>query len=203
MTTSNHRPFTYPGGRIDRPQGTREGAVKYTDYAIGQFIAAAHAKPWFDDTLFIIVADHCAAVAGKTNLPVAKYRIPLILYAPALIAPATSSRIGSQIDVPPTILHVLGFTGDERYFFGRSLFRQGPERAFVSNYQELGYYKNGILTVLAPRKRAEAYTVDPATFEATPRRLDDTLLEEAIAYYQTGAHEFRSGALKLNGDPGS
>ncbi|MDP2247980.1 MAG: sulfatase-like hydrolase/transferase, partial [Nitrosomonadales bacterium] len=63
MTTSNHRPFTFPDGRIDLPQGNRRGAVKYTDYAIGKFIDDAKSKPWFEDTLFVIVADHCASVA--------------------------------------------------------------------------------------------------------------------------------------------
>src|SRR5882724_13141846 len=58
MTVSNHRPFAYPAGRIDIPIGTREGAVKYTDFAIGQFIDRARAKRWFGDTLFAVVADH-------------------------------------------------------------------------------------------------------------------------------------------------
>lgn len=67
MTTSNHRPFSYPDGRIDIPSpGGRDGAVKYTDYAIGEFIDKASKKPWFKDTLFVIVADHCASVAGST-----------------------------------------------------------------------------------------------------------------------------------------
>ncbi|MGZ5013484.1 MAG: LTA synthase family protein, partial [Methylobacter sp.] len=47
MTTSNHRPYTYPDGKIDLPSGSREGAVKYTDYAIHQFIEQAKTKPWF------------------------------------------------------------------------------------------------------------------------------------------------------------
>ena len=88
MTTSNHQPFTYPDGRIDiKSPGERDGGVKYTDYAIGKFIEDSRKKPWFDDTLFVITADHCAAVAGQTRLPVADYRIPLILYAPALVKP--------------------------------------------------------------------------------------------------------------------
>jgi phosphoglycerol transferase MdoB-like AlkP superfamily enzyme len=75
MTTSNHRPYTFPDGRIDLPQGSRKAAVKYTDYSIGRFLEQAKNKSWFDDTLFVIVADHCASVAGKTQLPVAKYHI--------------------------------------------------------------------------------------------------------------------------------
>lgn len=70
MTTSNHRPYTYPDGRIDIKSGAgREGAVKYTDYAIGQFLADARSKPWFDDTLFVFVADHTAGSAGREDLP--------------------------------------------------------------------------------------------------------------------------------------
>ncbi|WP_410967774.1 sulfatase-like hydrolase/transferase, partial [Salmonella sp. SAL4452] len=70
MTTSNHRPYTYPDGRIDIPSGEgREGAVKYTDHAIAEFLEQAKAKPWFDNTLFIFVADHTAGSAGVEDLP--------------------------------------------------------------------------------------------------------------------------------------
>ncbi len=81
MTTSNHRPFTYPAGRIDIPSRTnRSGAVKYTDYAVGRFIREARKHDWFDNTMFVIVADHCASSAGKTELPVSKYHIPMLIY---------------------------------------------------------------------------------------------------------------------------
>jgi phosphoglycerol transferase MdoB-like AlkP superfamily enzyme len=198
MTTSNHRPYTYPDGRIDIPSpGGRDGAVKYTDYAIGKFIKDAKAKPWFKDTLFVIVADHCAAVAGKSKLPVENYHIPLIFYAPGLLKPASYSPIVSQIDIVPTLMEILGKDGNEQ-FFGRSLFRKGtaPERAFISNYQELGYLKNGILTVLLPKQRVESYRVDPKTYATTPAEIDPRLLNEAIAYYQTASRDFKSGALR-------
>jgi phosphoglycerol transferase MdoB-like AlkP superfamily enzyme len=197
MTTSNHRPFTYPAGRIDIPTpGGREGGVKYTDYAIGRFIAEAQGKPWFADTLFVITADHCAAVAGKTRLPVGSYRIPLILYAPALVPPGVNDRLASQIDIPPTILDLLGATGDD-HFFGQGLFEDAklPARAFVSNYQELGYYKDGVLTVLLPKRRVEAFRIDPQSFSATAVEPDARLTDEAIAYYQTASRAFRSGRL--------
>ena len=70
MTTSNHRPFTYPDGKIDIPSHTgRNGGVKYSDYAIGRLMAEAKKKPWFHDTIFVIVADHCAGSARKLALP--------------------------------------------------------------------------------------------------------------------------------------
>ena len=199
MTTSNHRPFTFPAGKIDLPQGHREGAVKYTDYAIGQFIEKAKTKSWFKDTLFVIVADHCASVAGKTKLPVAKYHIPLFLYAPDILPAGNDDRVTSQIDIVPTMLDALGVQGDE-HFFGQSLFEEAKDqtvpRAFISNYQELGYYKNDTLIVLSPKQKTEAYKVDPVTLDSTPIPVDETLLNEAIAYYQTAAKAYKTGLLK-------
>ncbi|MBI5461750.1 MAG: LTA synthase family protein, partial [Gammaproteobacteria bacterium] len=111
MTTSNHRPYTYPDGRIDIPSpGGRTGAVKYTDSAIHDFIERARSKPWFDDTVFVVIADHCAKSAGKEALTVAQYHIPLLIYAPKHIAPGKVERLVSQIDLAPTLLGLLNFS---------------------------------------------------------------------------------------------
>jgi len=197
MTTSNHRPYTFPDGRIDLPQGSRKAAVKYTDYAIGRFLAQAKTKPWFDDTLFVIVADHCASVAGKTQLPVAKYHIPMIFYGPKIVKANHFKSLVSQIDVPPTLLEVMGFHGLE-HFFGQNVFeKSNPQnRAFISNYQSLGYYKNNQLIVLLPKQKVEAYQIDPSTFEAIKTKVNIELMREAIAYYQTAAVDFKLGLLK-------
>jgi arylsulfatase A-like enzyme len=108
------------------------------------------------------------------------------------------SQVSSQLDIAPTILDLLGAPGEET-FFGHSLFKVlGREpRAFIANYQDLGYYKRDLLTVLKPRKEVEAYRIDPSTFVATPAPVDPELLREAIAYYQTGTNAFDSGAMKL------
>ncbi|MCP4635515.1 MAG: LTA synthase family protein [Methyloversatilis sp.] len=201
MTTSNHRPYTYPDGRIDIPSpGGRHGAVKYTDWAIGQFIRDAKKQPWFDDTLFVFVADHCASVAGKTRLPVAKYRIPLVFYAPALLKPGVYTDRVSQIDLAPTLLEVMNKRGDD-HFFGRSFFEDTPplDRAFISNYQDLGYLRGDLLTVLSPRRGVKAYRVDPQTLESTPAEPDPERVKEAIAYYQTAAMAFKHGRLQMDG----
>lgn len=199
MTTSNHRPYTYPDGRIDIPSpGGRRGAVKYTDWAIGQFIREAKKQPWFADTLFVFVADHCASVAGRTRLPVAKYRIPLIFYAPDMLPPGEFTDRVSQIDLAPTLLEVMGKNGDD-HFFGRAFFEDGEalDRAFISNYQDLGYLRGDLLTVLSPRRVVKAYRVDPVTLESTPTEPDPQRVREAIAYYQTAAAAFKQGRLQM------
>lgn len=199
MTTSNHRPYTYPDGRIDiKSPGGRDGAVKYTDYAIGKFIDDARSQPWFKDTLFIIIADHCASVAGKTKLPVDGYHIPLIFYAPDFVPPSVYKPVVSQLDLAPTIVELMGYSGDD-HFFGRAFFEPGESlnRAFISNYQELGYLRNDVLTVLMPRRKVMAYKVDPVTLATTPTEVNETLMNEAIAYYQTASRAFKQGALQM------
>ncbi len=206
MTTSNHRPYTYPDGRIDiASKSGRSGAVKYTDWAIGQFIERARARPWFDDTLFVIVADHCASVAGKTRLPPARYRIPAIFYSPKHLAPATVASMASQIDLAPTIMRSLGLDDGGR-FFGQDLF--GPtvrERAWLGNYQEIGMLtpgENGArdLVVLSPVRRIAQYRIDP---DGSERQVpvEAAKAEQAIADYQLADDLVQSGRYRAEPAP--
>ena len=197
MTTSNHRPYTFPAGRIDLAQGTRESAVKYTDYAIGKFLEMASTRAWFKDTLFVITADHCASVAGKTELPVNKYHIPLLFYAPELLNAAHERRMVSQIDIVPTLLDILNID-EGGAFYGQSLWgnAQIAARAFISNYQSLGYYKDDTLVVLKPKQVVNTYRIDPITLLASPSVGNKKLEQEAIAYYQTASRDYKEGYLK-------
>ncbi len=193
LTTSNHRPFTYPDGRIDIPSGDgRDGAVKYTDWAIGKFIDEASKEAFFDDTIFVIVADHCASSAGELDIPVDQYHIPMIVFAPARIAPARVERLASQMDLAPTLLELLGVSYRSR-FFGRDILTQEPgsERALLGTYQRLGYLKDGMLTVLSPVRRVDVYRIEPDG-EQTPvmRRAAGDGVAEAIAYYQSASAAF-------------
>lgn len=189
MTASNHIPFTYPAGRIDIPSpGKRRGGVKYADYAVGRFIEMAKQKPWFDNTIFLFVADHCASSAGKAKIPVHRYHIPAILYAPKLIAPQRVDTLASQIDLAPTLLALLGLAGDD-HFVGRDILRMAPEegRALLSTYQNLGYLKGDVMTVLQPKRKIEAFRISANGQEAQPVPTDPKLAEEAIAYFQGAA----------------
>ena len=198
MTTSNHRPFTYPDGRIDIPSHTnREGAVKYTDYSIRKFINECRSKPWFDNTVFIITADHCASSAGKTELPVNKYHIPMLIFSPKNIATGKMERLMSQIDIGPTVLGLLNFSYTSK-FFGYDIFKleAGRERVFISTYQSLGYLKNDKLIILNPQKLASTYKPDYEKGTAVKIEDDAELIQEAIAWYQVASYEFSHDLLK-------
>lgn len=197
MTTSNHRPYTFPDGKIDLPSKTsgRSGAVKYTDYAIGQLIREASTRPWFKNTIFVIVGDHCASSAGKSELPVKNFHIPMIIYAPGgQIAPGHVKTLASQIDYAPTLFGLLNWTYLSR-FFGHDVLKVGgtEAHAFVGNYQKLGHLEQNVFTILKPIREQASYRHDPETgsLTALPEKLAG--IEETVSYYQTASDVYREG----------
>lgn len=205
MTTSNHRPYTYPQGRIDISPGTREGALKYTDWSISDFLKRA-SREWkeFDETLFIITADHCASVAGRTSIPAKDYHIPLFFYAPKMLERDTDLRILSQIDIPPTIYELLT-TNPSSPFEGRSLIgtKNPGNRAFLSNYQELGYLEGDRMVVLGPNRKFNFFTVDLEKYNTWPTATEshspwqNDLLSKAVENYQQSSLKFTYKKYKL------
>ncbi|MCO7543332.1 LTA synthase family protein [Stutzerimonas nitrititolerans] len=197
MTTSNHRPYTYPEGRIDIPSGDgREGAVKYTDHAIGGFLRAARGKPWFDNTLFVFVADHTAGSAGSQDLPVASYHIPLFIYGPKLVKPHEVSMIASQIDIAPTLLGLLNLDYVST-FYGRNLLRHDakPGRALIGNYQHLGLFDGKDLAILSPRGVVRRHDDALQLSRESQVSSDDSLVARDIAYYQGASHAYGHALL--------
>ena len=191
FTISNHRPYTFPEGKItyDGEMKSRSAAVKYTDFAIGQFLAEASRKPWFGNTVFVIVADHCASSAGKTSIPVDKYHIPAIVYSPGFIRPQRVEKLCSQIDLMPTVFSLLHFSYDSKFYGQNILAPEYNQRAFMATYQDLGYYSDDVLTVLSPVRRVQQFDVtlaEPFRHTETAKKSPvDSLVKEAQAFYQT------------------
>jgi len=186
LTTSNHRPYTYPQ-KIDIPSGSgRKGAVKYTDFAIGNFLSSAKTRPWFDNTIFVIVADHCAIAVGKVEIPVEKYHIPLFIYAPALIEPRKVDKLAGQIDLAPTILGLLDFSYQSK-FFGRDVLQPGQGRVLLGDCGEIGLFSGDRLIVLLPEKVSRLYRVD-AGGNQTEIAEDKKFLFDAVSFYQSASY---------------
>jgi phosphoglycerol transferase MdoB-like AlkP superfamily enzyme len=186
MTTSNHRPYTYPDGRIDIPShSNRLGGVKYADYSVGKLIEEAKKKPWFKDTVFIFVADHTAGAGGKAELDPNKYHIPMIFYAPGFIKPSRYDKIASQIDLAPVLLGMLNFSYYTK-FYGEDLLHDDDEipHAFISNYQKVALVKQDRLIVLAPKQRVEDYSWPEIKVQEKERI---QLVNDAITYYQSAS----------------
>ncbi|WP_411825888.1 LTA synthase family protein [Luteolibacter sp. AS25] len=206
MTTSNHRPYDFPAGRIDlTPEDRRDGAVKYSDWAIGDLIAKSVTKPWFENTLFVIVSDHCASSAGKADIDVTKYRIPGMIYNPALIGKKEITALSSQVDIMPTVFGLLKWP-HQTFGFGHDYLAKSaqslPQRSFVSNYQKIAMTTPESMTILKPNKKHSSYHLFPETGEIIPlsgeQNLEKSLLHTTTAYYQSASWLFNSGQLKRN-----
>ncbi|WP_289659701.1 LTA synthase family protein [Flavobacterium panacagri] len=201
MTVSNHRPFTYPNNKIDIPGNikSRDGGVKYTDYALKQFFAKAQKQPWFKNTVFVIVADHCASSAGKTELPLDKYRIPALIYS-SDIKPEKYNQLMSQIDIMPTLFGLLNFDYDSK-FFGQDVFKPDYQpRALIATYQDLGLIKDNVLTILSPKQQIKQFQLKlnkkdgvlpefQIYYDQIPLKSENkNLVDETIAFYQSASY---------------
>lgn len=209
MTVSNHRPFTYPDGKIDidAHAKSREGGVKYTDYAFRKFFAMAKKQPWFKNTVFVILADHCASSSGKTELPADKYRIPAMIYAPGFVEPKRFNTLMSQIDVMPTLFGLLNFSYQSK-FYGQDVFKTDYKpRALIATYQDLGLIKDGVLTIISPVRKAKQFQLiqQPLPgldadfqllYEEKPIKNERAdLINETISYYQTASQLLKEKKL--------
>lgn len=188
MTTSNHRPFTYPDKRIDIPSGqSREGAAKYADWAIGALIREARGHAWFDDTVFVFVADHTSHGRGRMDLPPENYHIPMVIYGPKWIKPATIDYVASQIDVGPTLLSLLDFSYRSS-FFGQDILKEGRhhQRAFMANYLTVGYMERGEIVELVPKRKVRVVNAKTGLL-LPPSAAQRRLVDEAVSYYQVAS----------------
>jgi phosphoglycerol transferase MdoB-like AlkP superfamily enzyme len=194
MTTSNHKPFTFRDGvpGVKPKGGGRESGVRYADFAQGYFIREAQKHAWFDNTLFIIVADHGARVYGREDIPLKSYEIPMVFYSPKHLRPAEVSSLTTQIDIAPTVLGLLGFPYHAP-FFGEDVLNDSKEQrvAFFSHNHDVALYQNGELAILGLNKTVQNVFYDEKTDSYRPAPLNPQLNDLAVAYYQTAFELFR------------
>jgi len=197
MTTSNHKPFTFRPGLeglgIPESGGGRKAGVKYADYALGYFLREAEKQPWFDDTIFVVVADHGARVYGKADIPLSSYEIPMMIYAPKHLRPRRVDTLMTQIDIAPTVLGLLGLPY-EAPFFGQDVLH-APESsriALFSHDHDVAIYRNGRLAVMGMDGKVRDYLYDREGETFTATAPDPALDALGIAYFQTAAELFEA-----------
>jgi phosphoglycerol transferase MdoB-like AlkP superfamily enzyme len=197
MTTSNHKPYTFRPGLesqgIPEKGGGRKAGVKYADYALGYFLREAEKQPWFNDTVFVVVADHGARIYGKAEIPLQSYEIPLMIYAPKHIAPRRVDTLMTQIDVAPTVLGLLGLPY-EAPFFGQDVLHAPPASriALFSHDHDVAIYRDGRIAVMGMDRKVHDYLYDRANERFTRTTPDPALDALGIAYYQTASELFEA-----------
>jgi len=159
FSVSNHSPWEYPPGRI-QPQGeprSVHNTVRYADWAIGQFFARAQTSKYWDDTLFLLVADHDARVSGQAQIPLKHFHIPALILGGG-IKPRFDGRLISQIDLPVTLLSLAGIASQHPMIGQDLTLPQSGGRAMMQYDDRYGYLcrddQGDVLTVLSPHQSA-------------------------------------------------
>lgn len=196
FTSTNHEPFEFPDNRIslyEEPKSTAYNAVKYADWAMGQFFEKAKASPYWQDTVFLIVADHDNRVYGSNLIPVEKFHIPgLIVGGP--IKPGVIEPLASQIDLAPTLLSLAGVSAchplDGRDFMADP---SSPGRALIQFDNLFALMTEKELTILRPNDTALGAQYNKTTRQLTMQQgaVSDRLQQKALAHVQLPSYLYR------------
>ncbi len=198
MTTSNHKPFTFRKGLEDHgipPEGGgRAAGVRYADFALGKFLRDAREHAWFDDTVFVVAADHGARVYGAEEIPLKTYEIPVMIYSPKHLAPRRVDALTAQIDIAPTVLGLLWMPYEAPFFGQDSLNTPAEGRlAFFNHNHDVAIYRDGHLVVFGLGKSVNTFSYDPGSDRYAPAPRDPELERLGVAYFQTAYELFEAG----------
>ena len=197
FSSSNHTPYEFPQDAIslyEQPPQTRNNAIKYADYALGQFFQKAKQSNYWDDTLFLIVADHDARVHGSDLVPIKHFRIPGLLIGKGMPS-KRDARIFSQIDLAPTLLALLGIE-TEHPMIGQDITTLDANyqgRAIMQYDQNQAYMQGDQVVVMQPNKPTLQLSYDPSTAQLSPSTLDPVLEKCAVAHALWGSIAYKKG----------
>lgn len=211
LSVSNHKPYSFPAGRIaaDPNARKRTNAVMYADWALGRFVRMAQEHAWFDSTLFVLMGDHGARVYGASEIPLPSYEVPILFYAPGFIpAGQRIQTLASTLDVPATIMARLGMSYESKWF-GHDVFTVSPEqgRALMTHNSNIALMRGDRIAVLGLKGATDVYQYDRPAKRlrriVSPDSAGYALVEDAIAYFHTADRLYRSGAFAFEHAPAS
>ena len=205
LTTSNHKPFDVPTGRIrlnrtEHAELLRVNGLRYADWALGEFFAKAKRADYFKNTIFVLVADHpYEGMSPEAPLDVPGYRIPCAIYAPGIIEPARVPVTCSQVDIAPTILALLGGSY-EHGFLGRNVLdlAEGEGFAVIREDDRLGVVRGDTGIVMLPGHspmpiRIDALKSRPIAPENVDVELISWMEQAALAYQSVATNVYIEG----------
>ncbi|WP_317916801.1 LTA synthase family protein [Vibrio sp. MACH09] len=198
FTSSNHSPFEYPQGKIEpynQPSATRENTAKYSDYALGKFFEKAKKSNYWQDTVFVVVADHDSRAYGNQLVPIDHFKIPAVFIGEGIDA-KRDNRLASQIDLPTTMLSIIGIDA-ETPMLGFDLTQPIPkekQRAMMQFNKNFAWMDaNNNIVILQPDKAAKGFYYNPQDKSLTPQQQGIELEQIANANALWGSLAYTKG----------
>ena len=204
FTTSNHSPWEYPDDRIepyDAEKATVNNAVKYADYALGQYLDKARASPYWQNTVFLVVSDHNSRVYGAEFVPVERFHIPGLIVGGS-VAPKRIGRLASQIDLLPTVLSLIGVSGSHPapgIDLTRPDLEQLPERTIMQYGDTQAYRESDQIVILRKGDAAKVYDYRDGAFTLAASQ-DLELIRKAEALAAWPVRAYREHQYRLRAD---
>ncbi|OOE85675.1 hypothetical protein BZG73_07350 [Salinivibrio siamensis] len=197
FTSSNHSPYEYPDGQITpytKGKNTRLNTVKYSDHALGDFFKKAKQSDYWQNTVFLIIADHDSRAYGDDPVPVSRFHIPALIIGKD-IPKHKDTRLVSSLDMPPTLLSLIGIDATTP-MIGHDLNRAVPsdyQRAMMQFDKNFGYLTRESLVVLQPKKDPVAYQYNFVKQALSPIKLNQEAIVRAKAHALMGGKLYRQG----------
>ena len=200
FSSSNHDPFEFPDGKIElyeQPKATRNNSAKYADYAVGHFFELAKKSNYWNDTIFLVIADHDSRVAGASLMPIKHFHIPALILGGG-IEPRRDNRLVSQIDMPTTLLSLAGVSGNYP-MMGFDLTQDvNPDRALMQFDQTQALMKgNYDVVIQTAGGGAKGYHYDKASENLTEKEVPVAMKKEALAYALLGSYLYKNRLYQM------
>ncbi len=184
LSVSNHRPYEFPDGRValyEQPKASPHNTARYADYALGEFFKRARQQAWYDNTVFVIVADHPLRPSSGDLMPVEQFRIPGLILGAGL-KPQRIDTLASQIDLLPTALDLMGID-TVHPMMGRDMMRvpAGEPGRSITQFNDAYNYRRGDQVVIYQANKAPLqFTVRNHALRPAP--LDEELAKDGLAH---------------------
>lgn len=198
FTSSNHDPFDIPSGIVPVIDGEddRDRAIRFADYALGKFIDKAKQSSYWEDTVFLVVADHDARVFGAELVPIKSFHIPGVILGKDII-PKQDNRTVSQIDLAPTLLSLMGLE-TRNPMIGNDLTNENaPERAMMQFDKNFAYMEKEQVAILQPSKEPMYFLYDPQNKQLVESKHNEELGEKALAHALFGSKAYEKSWYRL------
>jgi len=202
FSSSNHTPFEFPDNRIelfDQKKQTVNNAVKYADYAVGQFIKKAKQSPYWQNTIFLVIADHNSRVYGAALVPIERFHIPAVILG-GTIEPQQYEGLASQIDMLPTLLSLMGINATHPAIgrdLTRDIFKHIPGRAIMQFASTQAYMQEGGDVVIMQKSKTPAlYKYENKQLKPSSEK-NAALIKTAIAHSIWPMLAYRKGLYRL------